>query len=288
MKSEARPYNTPYTGDYLNRVAFPLGGIGAGMICLEGTGFLSHASLRGHPEVFNELPAFSALCIKGQPNLAVALEGWVHESIRNKNFTQALATAADVAQSLEGDCTEHAVLLAALCRARKLPARVAVGLVYSPADQGFAFHMWNQVWIKDRWIPLDATLGLGGIGAAHLTLAVSDLTVENADEVKDFYSQVVGWQADLVDMGGYHDFNMCSPETDTPAAGICYARGVNADLPAQWLIYIVVADLDASIARCRDLGGEIVAGPKQLGERARYCVIQDPAGAVAALYAPGE
>ena len=73
--TEARIYNGPYTGDYLDQIAFPLGGIGAGMICLEGTGFLSHASLRGQPDVYNELPAFSALCIKGDPNTAIALEG---------------------------------------------------------------------------------------------------------------------------------------------------------------------------------------------------------------------
>jgi uncharacterized protein (DUF608 family) len=75
METQDRPYNGPYTGDYLDRVAFPLGGIGAGMICLEGTGFLSHTSLRGHADVYNELPAFSALCVKGEPNVAVALEG---------------------------------------------------------------------------------------------------------------------------------------------------------------------------------------------------------------------
>jgi hypothetical protein len=106
---------------------------------------------------------------------AVALEKHVAQSIKKKNFSQAFATAAEVAQSLEGDCTEHAVLLAALCRARKIPARVAFGLVYYPPEQGFAYHMWNEVWIADRWIPLDGTLGLGGIGADHIKLGDSAL-----------------------------------------------------------------------------------------------------------------
>ncbi|NLE45572.1 MAG: hypothetical protein GX620_12700 [Chloroflexi bacterium] len=75
MESTDREYNSPYAGEYLSRVAFPLGGIGAGMVCLEGTGGLSHGSLRGRPEVFNELPIFSAVCVKGAPNLALALEG---------------------------------------------------------------------------------------------------------------------------------------------------------------------------------------------------------------------
>lgn len=74
-----RPYNGPYAGEYLNRVAFPLGGLGAGMICLEGTGALSHVSLRNHPDVYNEPMVFAAVCVKGQTNVARVLEGPVPE-----------------------------------------------------------------------------------------------------------------------------------------------------------------------------------------------------------------
>jgi len=70
-------YNGIYTGERLNRVAFPMGGIGAGMICLEGTGALSHFSLRHKPEVFNEPCTFAALSVKGQPKSARVLEGSV-------------------------------------------------------------------------------------------------------------------------------------------------------------------------------------------------------------------
>lgn len=68
-------YNGPYSGDRLSRVAFPLGGIGAGMVCLEGTGALSHLSLRHQPDVFNEPVAFGAVCVKGKPNVARLIEG---------------------------------------------------------------------------------------------------------------------------------------------------------------------------------------------------------------------
>ncbi|MBI5383117.1 MAG: hypothetical protein HZA90_00365 [Verrucomicrobia bacterium] len=68
-------YNSPCTGERLNRVAFPMGGLGAGMICLEGTGALSHFSLRHKPEVFNEPVTFAALCVKGKTNVARVLEG---------------------------------------------------------------------------------------------------------------------------------------------------------------------------------------------------------------------
>jgi transglutaminase/protease-like cytokinesis protein 3 len=72
------------------------------------------------------------------------------------------------------------MLLAALCRARKIPARIAIGLVYYPPAQGFAYHMWTEVWIEDRWMGLDATLGDGGIAADHLKLAVSSLAGASA------------------------------------------------------------------------------------------------------------
>jgi uncharacterized protein (DUF608 family) len=70
-----RSFNGDYSGEYLNRVAFPMGGLGGGMICLEGTGALSHVSLRNRPEVFNEPCMFGALCVKGEPNVARVLEG---------------------------------------------------------------------------------------------------------------------------------------------------------------------------------------------------------------------
>lgn len=116
------------------------------------------------------------------------------------------------------------------------------------------------------------------------SIAWVDLTVPDAEAMRDFYSQVVGWRAEAVDMGGYSDFNMLAPGNGKPVAGICHARGVNADLPPQWLLYIAVEDLDEAMARCRELGGKVVAGPKGMAGQGRYCVIQDPAGAVAALY----
>lgn len=118
------------------------------------------------------------------------------------------------------------------------------------------------------------------------TITWTDLTVANAEAVRDFYSAVVGWKSSPVDMGGYNDYNMNTPESGKTAAGICHTRGVNAELPPQWLVYITVEDVDKSAARCVELGGKVIAGPKGMGGHGRYCVIQDPAGAVAALFTP--
>ena len=72
-----RKYNGPYTGEYLSRVAFPIGGIGAGMFCLEGTGAISHMSIRNRPEIFHEPSLFAALAVKGVKNGVKVLEGQV-------------------------------------------------------------------------------------------------------------------------------------------------------------------------------------------------------------------
>jgi uncharacterized protein (DUF608 family) len=73
--SLSHPYNGAYAGPNLNRVAFPIGAMGAGMVCLEGTGALSHVSVRNKPEVFNEPHMYAALCVKGQTHGARVLEG---------------------------------------------------------------------------------------------------------------------------------------------------------------------------------------------------------------------
>ena len=111
-----------------------------------------------------------------------------------------------------------------------------------------------------------------------------DLTVNNADQIKDFYSAVVGWDTRVVNMGEYADYSMQSPSTGNDLAGICHARGLNADLPAQWLMYILVEDIDKSIAALKKLGGECITEIKHFSATSRYVVIRDPAGAICAIY----
>jgi uncharacterized protein (DUF608 family) len=70
-----RPFNSVYRGEYLNRLAFPVGGLGAGMFCLEGTGAISHVSVRNRPDVFNEPGLFAAIYVKNAQYGAKVLEG---------------------------------------------------------------------------------------------------------------------------------------------------------------------------------------------------------------------
>jgi predicted enzyme related to lactoylglutathione lyase len=112
-----------------------------------------------------------------------------------------------------------------------------------------------------------------------------DLTVKDAEKVRDFYAAVAGWKSSDVNMGDYNDFAMSTASGQT-VAGVCHARGTNAKLPPQWMLYVTVADLDQSVSLCRQLGGEVLVGPKEMGGHGRYCVVRDPAGAAIALYQP--
>jgi len=105
--------------------------------------------------------------------VARRLERGVYEYIDKRSLGVAFATAREVCRDRSGDCTEHAVLLAAVCRARGLPSRVAMGLEYLGGI--FGGHAWTEVWIDGEWIALDATLGMGSVDATHLRFAVSDL-----------------------------------------------------------------------------------------------------------------
>lgn len=113
-------------------------------------------------------------------------------------------------------------------------------------------------------------------------IAWVDLTIPDAAGVKEFYRSVTGWEVGEFDMGGYSDFMVSSPADKETVAGICHAKGDNANLPPSWLIYVKVENLDASIEAAKREGGEVVTEPKSFGA-ARFCVLKDPAGVAFAI-----
>lgn len=104
---------------------------------------------------------------------ACALERFASTYISNKGMSSLFETAAMVMESKAGDCTEHGVFLAALCRAAGIPARVAVGFLYFKGIWGG--HMWSEVSLGGKWYALDAVLGYGGVDAGHIRLGADSL-----------------------------------------------------------------------------------------------------------------
>lgn len=98
-----------------------------------------------------------------------------------------------------------------------------------------------------------------------------DISVKDASGLRDFYSKVVGWKAEPVDMGGYDDYMMGMPGSGEPAAGVCHARGSNTDMPRQWLIYIFVDLTDAGNDACRGNGIVVKAVGGQSPDLKKRC-----------------
>jgi len=121
--------------------------------------------------------------------IAETLRRYVHNYITEKNLDVGLASASEVCRTKEGDCTEHAVLLAATLRYMGIPSRVAGGLIYAESFAGrariFGYHMWTQALLADdtgayRWVDLDSTLSdKTPFDATHIALSLSAM---NDDE----------------------------------------------------------------------------------------------------------
>jgi hypothetical protein len=110
--------------------------------------------------------------------LAKRIELALNIKIQKKNLSKGFLTAADVARKMEGDCTEHAVLAAAVARSLGLPSRVVAGLAYldpKKDKQGsWGFHFWTEVLIAPNiWYPIDPTLGQFDVG--HIAFSRDNL-----------------------------------------------------------------------------------------------------------------
>lgn len=102
------------------------------------------------------------------------IERFVHENMKGSSSV-GFATAGQIAKDLQGDCRQHAMLMAAMCRAVGVPSRTALGLVYVEEPRTrkpqFGFHMWTEVYSRGGWVAMDATLGEGLVGPGHLKIA---------------------------------------------------------------------------------------------------------------------
>jgi len=107
------------------------------------------------------------------------LRKYVTDEISDKNLSVGFATASEVARNRQGDCSEHAVLLAALGRALGIPSRVVYGIVYVPTfettDNVFGFHMWVQFLIGEKWVDFDPAQGESDCNPTHIAFTTSSM-----------------------------------------------------------------------------------------------------------------
>jgi len=141
---------------------------------------------------------------KNPVKAAHLIEKFVRAYITQKDLSIAFASAQETAKSHEGDCTEHAVLCAALGRAVGLPTRCVLGLGYIPpgandpalsnedgGDTGiFGGHMWAEAWVgPNQWVTMDAAMH--GFDVGHIAVTKTAL-----DEI----NPLVDLQAPLLEL----------------------------------------------------------------------------------------
>ncbi|MFO1000025.1 MAG: transglutaminase-like domain-containing protein [Planctomycetaceae bacterium] len=104
------------------------------------------------------------------------LTQYVWKHLRTSPFSTSMQPASQILKTMQGDCTEHAVLLSALMRCQGIPSRVVIGFIYVPNPSAFMPHMWTEAFVDGKWIPFDSTRGPIGIGVTHLKVADSVLS----------------------------------------------------------------------------------------------------------------
>lgn len=136
---------------------------------------------------------------------ARGINAFVHRRIKNKSLAQAFSTAVEALSSGEGDCTEHSVLFSALAKIAGIPTRLVTGLVYvGTADGIFGYHEWVEVWIGDRWVPMDPTFGQDLADPTHIKFSeglsdgdgLREAGVVAAELFGDLDLEVIEWAVD--------------------------------------------------------------------------------------------
>jgi hypothetical protein len=120
---------------------------------------------------------------------------WVAQEM-TANYDVGFATASEIMKNREGDCSEHTVIMVALCRAAGIPARAAVGLMY--ADGLFAYHMWPEVYVGKwvnldaKWLAVDEESGELYTDATHIKLGRSNLNDNIFEEMITAIAGIIG------------------------------------------------------------------------------------------------
>jgi transglutaminase-like putative cysteine protease len=156
---------------------------------------------------------------------AARIERFVRAYIVKKDLNIGFASAEETAQLREGDCTEHAVLCAAIGRAAGMPTRCVVGFGYIPPgvdeptisnavdrDTGiFGFHMWAEAMIAPRrWVAMDAALD--GFDVSHI--AIIKTALEEIDPLVDLNMPILQLMQNLK-----IDVVKTVPKTPAPLSG---------------------------------------------------------------------
>jgi predicted enzyme related to lactoylglutathione lyase len=106
-----------------------------------------------------------------------------------------------------------------------------------------------------------------------------ELMTTDVESAKKFYSELLDWTTEDMPMSNMDmNYTVVNVENDQ-VAGIMPMPPNAGEMPPAWGIYITVKDVDATVAKAKELGGKILVEPQDIPEVGRFSVIQDPQGA---------
>lgn len=117
------------------------------------------------------------------------------------------------------------------------------------------------------------------------TFCWSELATSDQAAAKVFYSSLFGWTAHDVPSGSDNHYTMLRLRgKDIGALYTMPSDVAEQGVPPHWMTYVAVADVDASAALAKKLGGSLLNNPADLMDAGRMCVVRDPQGATLALW----
>ncbi|UCG39474.1 MAG: VOC family protein [bacterium] len=113
----------------------------------------------------------------------------------------------------------------------------------------------------------------------HGAFSWFELMTGDVEGAGDFYGRLFGWTVEKMEMQNGMTYNVVKVNGEA-AGGIMAMPPQAGAMPSMWGIYVTVDDVDATASAVKDMGGQVLMGPQDIPEVGRFCVIQDPQGAV--------
>jgi predicted enzyme related to lactoylglutathione lyase len=113
----------------------------------------------------------------------------------------------------------------------------------------------------------------------HGAFSWFELMTKDVEEAKDFYIKLFSWDTEKMEMKSGMTYNVVKVDGE-PSGGMMAMPPQAGEMPSMWGIYVTVDDVDATARTAKELGGQVLMGPQDIPEVGRFCVIQDPQGAI--------
>jgi predicted enzyme related to lactoylglutathione lyase len=118
------------------------------------------------------------------------------------------------------------------------------------------------------------------------SLCWSELTTKDPKAAEAFYTKMFGWTAKHSAPSAAMDYTEFSVNGQPGVGMMAMPEGMPPDVPSYWMPYFMAANLDASTAKAKDLGANVMVGPNAIPDGGRFVILQDPQRAMFAMYQP--